>query len=73
LKKTITAKTITATNDAVVEMATELVNPGTGISLLKQILIPAAAVGAIGLLGLGGFQQTGERACTRAECVAPKR
>jgi len=48
-------------------MATALVDPSTGVSLPKTILIPAAVAAAIGLVALRGFETADERICAPVE------
>ena len=54
-------------------MSHHLTAPSGDASIAKKVLIPAAVAGAIGVAGLGGFQHTGERICTRSEMCQPEK
>jgi hypothetical protein len=47
--------------------------PSNDVSVAKKVLIPATVAAAIGIAGLGGHKQTGERICTQAEMCQPEK
>jgi hypothetical protein len=51
------------------QMTTGLIDPSTGVSISKLVLIPAAAV--VGIASLSCFQPTGERDYARSELCQP--
>jgi hypothetical protein len=47
------------------------VAPSSGVSATKQVLIPAACAGMIGLAAIGGVQHSGGHICAPTEMCQP--